>query len=138
MLEKTLLLIKPDAVHRKHIGDIIGKIEKEFDILDIKYTRLSKVQAREFYAIHKGKDFYKPLVEFMASGPLIALLLQGMNIQNKLREFIGATDPKKAQKGTIRAKYGTSIRENAVHASNPDENPDQEIRFFFPKVSRKK
>ncbi len=125
-------MIKPDAVKAKHIGDIIREIERNFIIVDIKYTRLTKTQAREFYAIHKGKDFYKPLVNFITSGPVVALLLEGENVQQRLRDFIGATDPQKAKKGTIRAKYGTSIRENAVHASNPYEDPKREIKLFFP------
>lgn len=124
-------MIKPDAVKAEHIGEIISKIEKEFEILDIKFTRLSKRQTQEFYAIHRGKDFYKSLVDFMISGPVVALLLNGENVQQRLRDFIGATDPKKAKAGTIRAQFGSSIRENAVHASNPQENPAREIKFFF-------
>lgn len=126
-------MIKPDAVKAKHVGAIISKIEKEFEILDIIFTRLNKRQAQEFYAIHQGREFYKSLVDFMISGPLVALLLSGDNVQQRLRDFIGLTDPKKAKKGTIRARFGSSIRENAVHASNPQENPAQEIRFFFGK-----
>jgi nucleoside-diphosphate kinase len=126
-------MIKPDAVKAKHIGEIISEIEKEFEILDINYTRLKAAQAKRFYAIHKTREFYKPLVDFIVSGPVVALLLSGDNVQQKLRDFIGATDPKKAKAGTIRARFGSSIRKNAVHASNPLENPAQEIKFFFPK-----
>ncbi|MCX7785242.1 MAG: nucleoside-diphosphate kinase [candidate division WOR-3 bacterium] len=133
-MQKTLLLIKPDAVKNKHIGEIITEVEKEFEILDIKYTRLTKSQAKKFYAIHKNKDFFKGLIEFITSGPIVALLLQGPNIQKRIREFIGDTDPKKAKRGTIRNRFGTSIQQNAVHASNPLENPEKEIKFFFPKV----
>ncbi|MEO0091751.1 MAG: nucleoside-diphosphate kinase [candidate division WOR-3 bacterium] len=137
-MQKTLLLIKPDAVKNKHIGEIISEIEKEFEILDIKFTRLTKTQAKRFYAIHKNKDFFNGLIDFITSGPVVALLLQGHNVQNKVRQFIGDTDPKKAKAGTIRNKFGTSIQKNAVHASNPLENPEKEIKFFFPYVRIKK
>jgi nucleoside-diphosphate kinase len=132
VLEKTLLVIKPDAVKRKLVGEIIKTLENEFDIIGIKLTQLNQQQAEDFYAIHKGKEFYSGLVEFMISGPVVALLLQGENIQENLRKFIGATDPKKADNGTIRAKYGSSIQQNVVHASNPLENPEQEMKFYFP------
>jgi nucleoside-diphosphate kinase len=132
VLENTLLVIKPDAVKRKLVGEIIGILENEFDIIGIKLTRLNKQQAEDFYAIHKEKEFYSDLVEFMTSGPVVAILLQGDEIQKRLRTFIGITDPSKAEKGTIRAKYGSSVQHNAVHASNPMENPEQELKFYFP------
>lgn len=131
-MEKTLLVIKPDAVKRRLIGEIIKILENEFDIIGIRLTRLNTHQAEDFYAIHKGKAFYSDLVEFMTSGPVVAILLQGDNIQQRIRTFIGSTDPKKAEKGTIRAKYGSSVQYNAVHASNPFENPEQEMKFYFP------
>ena len=124
-------MIKPDAVKGKHIGEIITAIEREFDIISIKKTELNKSQAEEFYAIHKGKEFFDGLIEFITSGPVVALLLQGDNIQAQVREFIGATDPAKAKPGTIRARFGSSVQHNAVHASNPLENPEKEIEFFF-------
>jgi nucleoside-diphosphate kinase len=132
VLEKTLLVIKPDAVKSKLVGEIIRILENKFDIIGIKLTHLNKQQAEDFYAIHKGKEFYFGLVDFMISGPVVAILLQGESIQEKLRKFIGATDPQKAEKGTIRAKYGSSVQYNAVHASNPLENPEQEMKFYFP------
>ncbi len=132
MLENTLLVIKPDAVEKKLVGEIIKTLENEFDIIGIKLTRLNIQQAEDFYAIHKGKEFFAGLVEFMTSGPVVAILLQGENIQERLRKFVGATDPKKAEKETIRAKYGSSVQYNAVHASNPLENPEQEMAFYFP------
>lgn len=131
-MEKTLLVIKPDAVKNKLVGEIIRILENKFDIIGIKLTHLNTKQAEDFYAIHKGKEFFFGLVEFMTSGPVVAILLQGENIQDGLRKFIGATDPKKAENGTIRAKYGSSIQHNVVHASNPLENPEQEIKFYFP------
>ncbi len=132
MLENTLLVIKPDAVEKKLVGEIIKTLENEFNIIGIKLTRLNIQQAEDFYAIHKGKEFFAGLVEFMTSGPVVAILLQGENIQERLRKFVGATDPKKAEKETIRAKYGSSVQYNAVHASNPLENPEQEMAFYFP------
>ncbi len=135
MLEKTLLIIKPDGVRRKLIGKIISRIEEEgFDILNIKFLKLTMEEAKEFYRIHEGKDFYLSLCEFMANGPIVVLLLAGENAQVRLRKLVGATDPKKAEKGTIRRDFGTSIQENIVHAANPEENVEREIRFFFPET----
>ncbi|MEO0088969.1 MAG: nucleoside-diphosphate kinase [candidate division WOR-3 bacterium] len=135
MLEKTLLIIKPDGVRRKLIGKIISRIEEEgFDILNIKFLKLTMEEAKEFYRIHEGKDFYLSLCEFMANGPIVVLLLAGENAQVRLRKLVGATDPKKAEKGTIRRDFGTSIQENVVHAANPEENVEREIRFFFPET----
>lgn len=133
-MQKTLLMIKPDAVKRKLIGEIIKCLEREFDILDIKFTLLNRKQAEDFYAIHKGKEFFNGLVDFITSGPVVALLLQGDNIQERVRKVIGATDPKKAEPGTIRARFGTSVQQNVVHASNPLEEPEKEIAFFFPDI----
>ena len=127
-------MIKPDAVKRKLIGEIIKCLEKEFDILDIKFTLLNRKQAEDFYAIHKGKEFFNGLVDFITDGPVVALLLQGDNIQERVRKVIGATDPKKAEPGTIRARFGTSVQQNVVHASNPLEEPEREIAFFFPDI----
>ncbi len=133
MKEKTLLIIKPDGVKRKLIGEVISRLEKNnFDILNIKFLHLSLKEAKEFYKIHQGKDFYESLCQFMASGPIVAILLAGENALHRLRELVGATDPKKAQKGTIRGDLGTSIQENVVHAANPEENVEREIKFFFP------
>jgi nucleoside-diphosphate kinase len=136
-VEKTLLMIKPDAVRAHHIGEIISEIEKKFEIVDIKYTRLSKSQAEQLYSIHKGKPFYKKLVSFITSGPVVGILLKGVNVQKKLRDFIGNTDPKLAEPHTIRARFGRSKTQNAVHASDPKENPQKEIEIFFPQKTRK-
>jgi len=94
--------------------------------------RLSPVDASYFYAIHRGKPFFDGLVEFMTSGPLVAVRLEGADSRRRLRKFVGATDPSLAAPGTIRADFGTAVRTNAVHASNPDEDVEHEIRFFFP------
>lgn len=135
MKEKTLLIIKPDGVKRKLIGEIISQIEKnDFEILNIKFLKLKIEEAKEFYKIHQGKDFYLPLCEFMASGPIVAILLAGENARTRLRQLVGATDPKKAEEGTIRRNFGTSVQENVVHAANPEEDVEREIRFFFPET----
>jgi nucleoside-diphosphate kinase len=93
---------------------------------------LSRTQAEDFYSIHRGKDFFSGLVDFMVSGPLVAMWLEGENVCRRVRDFIGATDPAKAAPGTIRADFGSSVRTNAVHASNPDEDVGREVDFFFP------
>jgi nucleoside-diphosphate kinase len=129
----TLLVIKPDAVRRKLVGEIIKRIEADgFVIRDVRFRQLTKDDAERFYAIHRGKEFFAPLVAFMTSGPVMALLLDRENAIRRLREIAGATDPSKAAPGTIRADLGTTTRENVVHASNPDESPEEEIRFYFP------
>jgi nucleoside-diphosphate kinase len=94
--------------------------------------QLSRAQAEEFYAIHRGKAFFAGLVDFMTSGPLVAVRLEGNDACRRVREFIGVTDPGKAAPGSIRADFGTSVRTNAVHASNPEEDVRRELEFFFP------
>lgn len=135
-MEKTLLLIKPDAVQRHRTGDILGRLEEAgFVITGLKMHRLSRAEAEEFYAIHKGKEFFPGLVEFITSGPVVAVALEAPDCRRRLREFIGVTDPAKAEPGTIRADFGASVRMNAVHASNPEENVEKELSTFFPKTS---
>jgi len=132
-MEETLLVIKPDGVERRLAGEIIKRVEGDgFEILNIKFIRLKKEEAEEFYIVHKGKGFYQSLVNYISSGPVIAILLQRERARERLREIVGATDPKKAEKGTIRADFGLDIEHNTVHASDPMEDPDREIRFFFP------
>lgn len=122
---------------RKLIGEIIKRVEKDgFRILDMKFTRLTRLKAAEFYAIHRGKDFFRPLIDFITEGPVLALLLARENGQKRLRALVGATNPKLAKKGTIRADFGTSTQRNVVHAANPAENPQREIEFFFPRKSK--
>ncbi len=131
-MNKTLLIIKPDSVKRNLIGKILNQIiDAGFNILAMKMVWFSKEQGGEFYAIHKGKDFYDWLVNFISSGPIVVCCLEHPEGPAKLREVVGATDPKKAAQGTVRNLYGTSVGENAVHASAPDEDPDREINFFF-------
>ncbi|MFO7676236.1 MAG: nucleoside-diphosphate kinase [bacterium] len=131
--EQTLLLIKPDAVRQACIGDILHRLEcAGFTITGLRMRRLDAVAAGRFYAVHEGKPFFAGLVEFMTSGPLVAVRLEAPDARRRVREFIGVTDPSQAAPGTIRADFGTSVRANAVHASNPDEDVETELRFFFP------
>ncbi|MBN2465273.1 nucleoside-diphosphate kinase [candidate division WOR-3 bacterium] len=132
---QTLVLIKPDAVSRHCIGEILGRLEAAgFAVTGLVMRRLSREQAGEFYAIHRDKEFFPGLVEFMTSGPLVAVRLTGEDACRRVREFVGSTDPAKAAPGTIRADFGTSVRTNAVHASNPEEDVRRELEFFFPEA----
>jgi nucleoside-diphosphate kinase len=131
--ESTLLLVKPDAVRARRTGEVLRRLEDAgFTISGLIMRRLSADEAGKFYAIHRDKAFFDGLVEFMTSGPLVAVRLEGTNSRRRLREFVGTTDPSLAAPGTIRADFGTAVRTNAVHASNPDEDVEREIRFFFP------
>jgi nucleoside-diphosphate kinase len=131
-LETTLSIIKPDAVGKNHIGDIISRFEKAgLQVLGAKMLHLSKTQAEGFYAVHSERPFFKDLVSFMITGPVLVMALQGENAVTKNRDLMGATDPKKAEKGTIRADLATSIDENAVHGSDSADNAKNEIAYFF-------
>jgi nucleoside-diphosphate kinase len=129
---RTFTMIKPDAVRNGHIGAILSQInEAGFKIIAMKYTKLSAEKAGEFYAVHKERPFYGELVEFMSSGPIVAAVLEKDNAVEDFRKLIGATNPAEAEEGTIRAKYATSIGENAVHGSDSDENAVIEGSFHF-------
>ncbi|MBK6915446.1 MAG: nucleoside-diphosphate kinase [Ignavibacteriales bacterium] len=129
---RTLAIIKPDAVKDGHIGEIITMIQKAgFKILAMKMTRLSKDSAGGFYEIHKDKKFYGELIEYMTSGPCVPLALQRDNAVEAYRKLIGATDPAKADEGTIRKLFAASIAFNAVHGSDSDDNAEKEIAHFF-------
>ena len=133
----TFSMIKPDAVRSNYIGQIISQItEAGFKIRAMKYTSLSKDQARGFYAVHKERPFYNELVDFMTSGPIVALVLENEHAVENFRKLIGSTDPSKAEKGTIREKYAESIQNNAVHGSDSDENATIEGDFFFSQLER--
>lgn len=132
MQEQTLSIIKPDCVGKNHIGAIIDMFEKAgLRIIGAKMMHISSQQAGQFYAIHKERGFFKELVSFMTSGPVMILVLEGEHAVQKNRDIMGATDPKKAAPGTIRATYASTIDENAVHGSDSLENARNEIRFFF-------
>ena len=130
--EQTLSIIKPDAVANHHIGDIISRFEKNnLKVAALKMTKIDKKQAESFYAIHNDKPFYNELVEFMSSGPVVIMVLDGDNAVSKNRELMGATDPKKAAANTIRKDFAESMSKNAVHGSDSLENAKTEIDFFF-------
>jgi nucleoside-diphosphate kinase len=125
-------MIKPDAVANGHIGAIIDKITKSgFKIIALKYTALSAEKAGQFYEVHKERPFYSELVKFMSSGPIVAAILEKDNAIEDFRKLIGATDPAKADEGTIRNLFAKSIQANAVHGSDSDENAAIEGSFFF-------
>src|SRR5882757_2907117 len=129
---KTFTMIKPDAVANGHIGAILDKIiDNGFKIIALKYTALSAEKAGEFYSVHQGRPFYNALVSFMSSGPIIAAILEKENAIEDYRKLIGATDPSKAEPGTIRNLFAKSIDANAVHGSDSDENAEIEGSFFF-------
>lgn len=131
-MEKTLSIIKPDAVKKNVIGEILARFEKNgLKIAAIKKLWLSKEQAGEFYAVHKERPFFNDLVEFMTSGPVVVSVLEGANAVALNRELMGATNPKEAKPGTIRADFAESIDANAVHGSDSLENAKNEITFFF-------
>lgn len=129
---RTFTMIKPDAVANGHIGAILSDIVAAgFKIVAMKYTKLNDETAGAFYAVHKERPFYKDLVDFMSSGPIVAAILEKDNAIESFRKLIGATDPAKAEEGTIRNKYAKSIEANAVHGSDSDENAAIEGAFFF-------
>ena len=130
--EQTLSIIKPDAVAQNQIGNIIEYFEREgLSVVAAKMIHLSQDQAKSFYAVHKDRPFYMELVEFMISGPVLVMVLEGDNAVTRNREIMGATDPSKAAADTIRADFATSIERNAVHGSDSLENAKKEVAFFF-------
>lgn len=134
---KTFTMIKPDAVEANNIGPILAMINKAgFKILAMKYMRLTKEQAGMFYEVHKERPFYGELTEYMSSGPIVAAILTKDNAVTDYRKLIGATDPTKAEDGTIRKLFAKSIAANAVHGSDSDENADIESNFFFSSLER--
>jgi nucleoside-diphosphate kinase len=131
-LQRTLTIIKPDAVRKKGIGDIIEQFEKQgFQILCLKMLEISKHQAEQFYAVHAGKPFYNSLTTFMSSGPIVALALEKENAIAELRKLMGATNPANAEEGTIRKKWATNIENNAIHGSDAEDTARFELSFFF-------
>jgi len=132
-LERTLSIIKPDAVKKNVIGQILARFEKAgLRIVAARMTHLSRAEAEGFYAVHRQRPFFKDLVEFMISGPVLIQVLEGENAISRNRELMGATDPKKADKGTIRADFADSIDANAVHGSDSVDNARTEVAYFFP------
>lgn len=132
MKERTYTMIKPECVAAHHIGDVISRIEKGgFRIKALRMVHMSRGDAQAFYAVHRERPFFNDLVEFMSSGPIVAMVLEKENCIKAYREFIGVTNPAEAAPGTIRRDFGTDIQCNCVHASDSPENAATEIRFFF-------
>ncbi len=137
MSNRTFTMIKPDATGKGHTGAILNDIlAAGFSIKAMKWTRLTREQAGEFYAIHRERPFFGELVDFMSSGPIVAAILEKDNAVADFRTLIGATNPANAAEGTIRKKYAASVGENAVHGSDSDENAIIEGDFFFSKLER--
>ena len=135
-VERTLSIIKPDAVAKNVIGEIYSRFEKAgLKVIAARMLHLSQAEAEGFYAVHQERPFFKDLVKFMTSGPVLAQALEGENAIAKNRELMGATDPKKADKGTIRADFADSIDANAVHGSDAVETARNEIAYFFPALN---
>ena len=131
-LEQTLSIIKPDAVERNLDGEIKSFYEKNnLKIIKSKKVKISKEEASEFYKVHQTKPFYGELCNYLSSGPIVVMILEGENVVSKNRQLMGATDPKKAEDGTLRKMYGLSIDKNSVHGSDSVENAKVEINFFF-------
>jgi nucleoside-diphosphate kinase len=134
-IERTLSIIKPDAVAKNVIGQIYSRFEGDLKIIAARMIHLSRAEAEGFYAVHSARPFFKDLVEFMISGPVIVQALEGENAILKHRDLMGATDPKKAEKGTIRADFADSIDANAVHGSDAADTALVEIAYFFPALN---
>jgi len=134
MAEKTLAIIKPDAVKKKVVGKIIEKIEDEgFEIRGMKLVHLTKEEARGFYIVHKDKKFYESLTDFMSSGEIVVMMLERENAIAHWRDVMGATDPALAKPGTLRRAFGFSVERNAVHGSDALSTAEWEINYFFKK-----
>ena len=136
MIEKTLSIIKPDAVERNLDNKIKSFFEKNYlKILKSKKVKISKEEASEFYKVHQTKPFYNELCNYLSSGPIVVMILEGENAISKNRQLMGATDPLKAEEGTLRKMYGISIDKNSVHGSDSLTNGKKEIDFFFGKIT---
>ena len=134
-MERTLAIIKPDAVERNLAGSIIARLQREgFVILSMKMTRLSRDDAGRFYAVHRERPFFDSLTGYMASGPIVPLLLQRDAAIKTLREVMGATNPAQAEAGTLRQEFGVDVERNAIHGSDSPASADQEIPFFFSQL----
>ncbi|HEX7418281.1 MAG TPA: nucleoside-diphosphate kinase [Thermoanaerobaculia bacterium] len=135
MTNRTFTIIKPDSVRKGNTDKILARLKSEgFKVLAKKELRMSRKQAESFYAVHRERPFFGSLVEYMTSGPVVVAALERDNAVTTLRKVMGATDPAKADKGTIRKDFGESIEQNAIHGSDSDENAKTEIGFFFPEL----
>lgn len=132
LVERTLAIIKPDAIKKRVFGLIIQKLLDEgFEILNMKFLKIGREVAEKFYESHKGKDFFEGLMNFITSGPIIVLALERENAIEHLRKVIGNTNPKEAEEGTIRFKFGENVQRNAIHGSDCIESAKRELSFFF-------
>ena len=131
-VERTLCIIKPDAVERGLVGTILARIQEEgFRLVGLRMLHLSPREAAGFYEVHRGKPFFEGLVDFMSSGPAVVAVLEGEDAIRRYRRLMGATDPSKAEPGTLRALYASSVQRNAVHGSDAPETAAREIAYFF-------
>ena len=132
MVERTLAIVKPDAVSRQLTGEILQRYERQgFKIIAMKKIRITKAQAEGFYHVHRHRPFFESLANFMAGGPIVVLVMEGEDIIKRHRDLMGATNPKEADKGTIRRDFGTDIEHNVVHGSDSHESAQFEIGYFF-------
>jgi nucleoside-diphosphate kinase len=135
MSERTFAIIKPDAVERRHVGEILARIEREgFRIVAMRMRHLSRREAEGFYAVHRERPFFADLTAFMSSGPCITLVLEREDAIRSWRAVMGATDPAKADEGTLRRSFATNVERNAVHGSDAPDTALAEIAYFFPRV----
>ncbi|MDF1560450.1 MAG: nucleoside-diphosphate kinase [Bacteroidales bacterium] len=133
--DSTFSIIKPDAVSKGHTGQILARItDAGFTITALRMVRLTRQQAEDFYYVHRERGFYRGLVEFMSSGPVIVMVLRKANAVEEFRKLIGSTDPASADQGTIRADFATDVQKNAVHGSDSPENAGREASFFFAAI----
>jgi len=132
MIERTFAMLKPDAVTRGLIGQVIARLEAEgFKVAAMKMLKVDKKMAERLYEIHKGKPFYDGLIEYSMSGPVVVMILEGEGAVRRLRQVIGATDPAKAEPGTIRRDLGLGVLKNVIHAADSPENAEREMQIFF-------
>lgn len=134
-MQRTLIFLKPDVYENKIIGKVIDEIEQQkgFSIVNMKMFRLNEKEAKDFYSVHKDKPFYSDLSDYICRGPIIAMVIEGEGVISMMRELMGNTDPTKAEKNTIRGKYGSSLDSNVLHGSDSKESAEKEIPFFFSK-----
>ncbi|MGW3626308.1 nucleoside-diphosphate kinase [Streptomyces sp. NPDC000880] len=137
MTQRTLVLLKPDTVRRGLVGEVIGRIERKADwqITALELRLLDRATLEQHYAEHIGRPFYEPLVEFMLSGPVVVLVVEGERVIEGVRQLAGPTDPIAAAPGSIRGDFGTIVRENLIHASDSEESAIRELKIFFPGLS---
>lgn len=131
-MERTLSIVKPDGVQKHLIGEFVKRFEDHgLKVVGLKMISMDKKEAEGFYAVHRGKPFYESLTTFMSSGPAVVMVLEGEGAISKIRELMGATDPKQAKEGTLRCQYATNIERNVVHGSDASETAAFEIKYFF-------